>query len=571
MKSGAWRRPDDSTGYGAGRFPFGPCAEPGCEEAACFSVPGANDNAGARLVCLDHKPKHLWFVPFLGQQTKLFAATERWVLGGGGAGGSKTFAGARLWLKQHAAEHARWKRGEIEQSEGYAIFFRRIIRSLRSVITGFQRYRKKVSRGKWNQNDMIWQCECGFKNQYAGMENDDDWEKYYGEEFTLVVFDEAWQFTKKQILEMDSRIRCSDPVLGAKVQLYLLTNPIGSETKKWMKRRFVDVAPPETSKKVRVPLADGRKIIEWQVYIPSNLFDNPALMRDGKYEANLRKKSATMRRILLENDWEADEGSWVGDDWDNNRHVIDPHPIPLSWPRIKFGDYAFASKGIAGWAAVDPSGGLVIYRSYSYRGLTARDLGQKVKDIESRPLEWKNPKTGRVVKVVGPEWDEARDCSTVRGPMDCQLWDRTGYEGETRGEILESLGAGYYPSSKGSRVRETSADQIRGRLRAVLPDPFRDGETVPGIRWFRGTTENRMVDKDGDTVLTGPTHTLPTLPADPDNPDLPLDTGTDDHDWDGTGYLCQARPQAGEVEEAQVIDFLSFRERRAETGAPISW
>jgi hypothetical protein len=570
--STAWIQ-DGSEQYGYNRYPFGHCEESSCQEAACYSIPTANDN-GNRLVCLDHKPKELFFVPFLGQQTKLFAATERYVLGGGGAGGSKTYAGARLWLKQHREEHERWELGEIEHSDGWAIFFRRTMKMMLKVVSDFKRYCHLVSpepHSKWREQEKLWECECGYKVQFGGMEDDDDWENYYGGEYTLVVFDEAWQFTKKQITEIDSRIRCGDHVLGAKVQLYLLTNPIGSETKKWMKRRFVDVAEPETPVLIRVTLTDGRVEDSWQVYIPSNVFNNPALTRDGKYEANLRRKSRSVQQMLLHNDWEIDEGSWVGEDWDRERHVIYPHAIPASWPRFKCGDYGFSSKSSVLWIAVDPSGGLVCYRAWSGRNMTARQVGQRVRQIESQPLWVKNARTGQRFQVVGKEWDDSLECSTIRGPMDAALWARNGEDGESRGEILETLGTGFYPSDKGTNIRHSAAEHIREQLRAVLPDPFREGETVPGLRFFKGTTETRMLNEDGESIVTGPTHTIPTLPADENDPDV-WDTDGDDHDMDALAYGEQTRPHPGDRDEAVVIDFLSFRANRSEAGdGPVRW
>jgi hypothetical protein len=563
----AWKT--DET-YGAGRYPFGPCENDGCEAAACYQITD-------RRVCLEHKPASLFFVPFLGQQTKMFAATARWVLAGGGAGGSKTYGGARLWLKQHVEEHGRFERGEIPHSRGWFLFLRRTIPELAGVIDSFKRYMKLVCpRGAWNEQQKIFTCDCGFKVQFGGMEDDDDWQKYYGGEYTLVAIDEAWQFTKKQIQEIDSRIRCADAVLGAKVQLYLLTNPIGSETKKWMKRRFVDVADPETPVLVETKLADGRVIREWQVYIPSNLFNNPALAADGRYEANLRKKSAGMRRMLLENDWEMDEGAWVGDDWDSSRHVIDPHPIPRSWPLFKMGDYGYSSKTAIHWGAVDPEGGIVIYRSRSFKGLTAREVAVRIRQIESEPLYWKSPKTGKAVLVIQNEWDNELECSNVRGPMDAALWARSGEDGESRGEIMESMGTGFYRSDKGTNVRHQAADQIRYRLRNIVRDPFKDDGDVPGLRFFRTTTETVMVDEDGNRVKTGPTHTIPSLPADEADPDVP-DTDADDHDWDALAYGVMSRPMGNsDRDEAEIIDFMVYRKQHGGGGsgssnAPISW
>jgi hypothetical protein len=58
---------------------------------------------------------------------------------------------------------------------------------------------------------------------------------------------------QRQIEELDSRIRCSDPVLGRMLQMVIATNPIGYglPTKAWLKRRFISIARPWQP--VRVP------------------------------------------------------------------------------------------------------------------------------------------------------------------------------------------------------------------------------------------------------------------------------------------------------------------------------
>lgn len=548
----SWIRDSEST-YGHGKYPFGPCEEGDCEGAACFQLP-------EKRVCLDHKPPQYLFIPFMGQQTKMFTASERWVLAGGGAGGSKTYGGSRLWLKQHPEEHARWKRGEIEKSKGAFLFARRTMPELTDVIEDFRNYKDVVCPvHRWNEQRSLFLCECGYKVQFGGMEEDDSWRKYYGSEWSLVALDEAWQNTVTQIEQLDSRIRCSDPVLGRKVQMYLLTNPVGSEAKQWMKRKFKVAQYPQGE--VRIPvqtkLDDGRKITQHRIYIPSNLYDNPALMRDGQYEANLKRKSKVMQETLLRNNWASDEGTWVGDDWDNRRHVIDPHPIPASWPKFKCADYGYSSKGAVHWCAVDPNGGIVVYRAWSFRRLTAREMGIRVKEIESRPLKWRAT-NGKVITVVEPEWDFGADCSDVRGAMDKALWARNGEDGESRGEILETMGVGFYQSDKGTVIRHNAAERIRWRLRNEVADPFTDGKFVPALRFFRGTTENTVQLDDGEEVLTGPIHTLPALPYDPNDPDVP-DTKADDHDWDTQAYGTGSRPVPGEQPEAEVYDFVSYK------------
>jgi hypothetical protein len=561
----AWVRERDTT-YGAGKFPFGPCAD--CDQAACHRSQDAAGNE--RLVCRDHLPEEVVFCPFLGQQEKLVIETARRVLGGGGAGGSKTYAGSRLWLKQYQGEQPRYERGEIRQSLGHFLFLRRTIPELLQVIDDFHGYRDIIGPNRWDGDHNCCTFENGYKVQFGGIKDDNDWRKYYGAAYTMIVFDEATHFTKTQIQQLDSRIRCADKVLGKQLQLYLLTNPVGGETKQWLKEQFVTHGP-EKRVFASYTLADGRTIRQSQVYIPCNLYDNPALVADGQYEASLMGKGDATRRALLLNDWDVDEGTWVGDDWDRDVHVCEPFPIPKSWPRTKAGDYGYGrstqtrTRTAIHWYASDPEGNLVCYRAWSCRGLTAYEVGVRIREIERQPLTWKD-KSGRRITITEGEWDEERECSNVYGPMDASMWSAQGeaQHGESRGEILDALGCGFYRSDKGHDLRKQSAEHIRNRLRSRTPDAKGSLDPgIPGLRFFRGLTETRMPGPDGGTILTGPTHTIPGVQFDPKDPDV-WDTDGDDHDLDTLAYEVLDRPIPGEKteerEDDNVVDLWKVRE-----------
>lgn len=524
--------------YGAGKFPHGKCAWAGCEAAACHRYDGG-------VVCRAHLPDNIIFAPFLGVQENFMSRSERWVLFGGGVGGSKTWASARLFVRQWQVEQERWERGEIAQSTGHAIFFRRTMPELLQVIDDFKRYFKKLDGGAtWNETLKIATFPNGYKVQFGGMEGEDDWMKYYGTAYTLIVFDEAVAFTQKQIEELDTRLRSADPVLGKMLQLVLSTNPIGSITKLWLRRRFVEAADPGQPVKVRATLADGRVLEEWQIYLPSNLYDNPALMEDGRYEASLMMRNSTTRRALLLNDWYVDEGAWVGDDWDPTIHICDPFRIPPSWNKFKMADYGFAARSSVMWAATDPEGNVVIYRSISTRGRTAEELAQQIREIE----------------IGAGEWDIYNDHSKIYGPMDSSLWAKSGETGPSRGEIMDNVGCCFYRSDKN---RHSAAEQIRSRLRRRTPNAKGD-LVIPGLRFFR-TCKTRLRAKDGGWEETGPILTIPLVEVDENDPDV-WDTDGDDHDLDALAYGCLSRPLPGEEErpenknQAIVIELLRVRD-----------
>jgi len=577
MNLGAWTRTEDNT-YGFNKSPFGQCSE--CSKAACHRIPSEESKTGYRLVCRDHLPNYIVFSPFLGQQEKLFSATERYVLGGGGAGPGKTYAGARLWLKLFDVEQSRYEeaksRGEHFQSKAWTLFCRRTMPELLQVIDDFLTYFKQIDPdAHWDSQNKLARFPNGMHVQFAGMEHDGDWKKYYGGEYTIVVLDEGVQFTKKQIDQIDTRIRSSDSTLSKMCQLYILTNPINGAagTKEWLRRRFVRAADPETTVVNKVKLADGRIIIAAQVYIPCNLYDNPAYAEDGSYEATLAGKSVFTRRALLLNDWDVDEGAWVGEDWDPAFHVCDPFSIPSHWPRFKCGDYGFSSLSSVLWIAVSPEGWHVVYRAFNCKGLTAHALAIKVKEIEREPLRWISP-TGKWVNVTGPEWDEENDISRVQGPMDASCWAGQGESAdcESRGDQLERIGTGFYPSVKGQTFREQAGDIIRMRLRQRFPDA-KGKLTIAGLRIFRGTTETKMVDEHGKPDIVSPYKSIPDVSFDEKNPEVwQSKQGTNDHDLDALGYGEVGHPPEGVQDQIpEVLDFIQARQPLKIVSERINW
>lgn len=547
--------------YGFRRYPYGRCATAGCERAACHEYQG-------KRVCRSHLPQEVLFCPFLGQQTKMWQASDRYVLGGGGAGGSKTYCGARLWLKQWRVAQQTW-RDTGRRSRGWAIFFRRTIPELLQVINDFRTYYQRVDSGvRWSEQYKLAEYPNGYTVQFGGMEHPHDWEKFWGPQYTLAVFDEATQFTIEQIEKIDQRLRTDDPTLTSLIQLYLLTNPIGGETKQYLKTRFVKAGAPEERVPVDVKLADGRIVRKTQVYIPSNLFDNPALMESGDYEATLRRHSQATIRALLYNDWDVDEGSWIGDDWEPQYHLCLPFQLPRGWFKFKCADYGYRARSTVLWIAVDPDDNWVVYRSLSVTRKTAEELSRLIREIELQPLYAKVD--DKRLLVTEPEWDEVNDCSTVYGPMDASCWRQEGH-GPTLGETFQQLGTGFIKSAKDP---DGAADQIRTRMRRRSPTG-RGNEVVAGLRFFT-TCKTRVQLPNGQWDETGPIVTIPTVPFDANNPDR-WDTTGDDHDLDALGYGVLSRPLQGTVDEplppgqGVVYELLKFRNQQAAQGPLPDW
>jgi hypothetical protein len=118
----------------------------------------------------------------------------------------------------------------------------------------------------------------------------------------------------------------------------------------------------------------------------------------------------------------------------------------------------------------------------------------------------------------------------LSGPLDNSCWSQTGTIGPTIAETMMLVGVNWFKSTKD---RHAAADQLRWRLMRRTGHPTIKDEKgnpaliVPGIRWFSTCKE--------------PIRTIPALPCDKNDPEVP-DTDSNDHNYDDTTYACMSRP-----------------------------
>ena len=452
--------------------------------------------------------------------------TGRFAMIGGAAMGGKSECLRWYPFKQIVVEDARLARGEIGSSLGRSIIFRRTYPELRELIDRCRRDFHLVAPGtEWNENAKTFTFPNGYKYMLGAMEDEKDYLKYYGFEFTFIGWDELTTFTEEQYDQMDTRLRSKDPVLSQMLWNRAGTNPVGAGVE-WVKRRFVDIAPPNRTvlKKVKVEVIDeetGQRRYEIkerkQIFIPAKVTDNKSVDAQ-EYAATLMTKGVHITRKLLHGDWDMVDGAWVGELWDPSVHVCKPFKIPRNWFKFRAGDYGYSWPGLSsiGWWAVDPDGNMVCYRSLTVCRHNSEMLGYRIKEIE----------------LENEDWDPYRG-SFLTGPLDSACWNQTGTIGPSIAETMLEIGVNWQKSTKD---RHAAAEQIRIRL-ARRTGPNLD---VPGIRWFN-TCWNYVRDNRGNKVKVGPVVTIPMLQADETDPDVP-DTKGNDHDWDQTAYACMSRP-----------------------------
>ena len=132
------------------------------------------------------------------------------------------------------------------------------------------------------------------------------------------------------------------------------TNP-GGIGHGWVKARFITPAPPGTpiveTVTVRLPDGTDQQMERARVFIPSSVFDNPALLaNDPGYLASLASLPEAEKQALLYGSWDSFSGQ-VFTEWRNDpahyqdqrwTHVIAPFAIPKHWPIWRGYDFGFS-------------------------------------------------------------------------------------------------------------------------------------------------------------------------------------------------------------------------------------
>ena len=196
---------------------------------------------------------------------------------------------------------------------------------------------------------------------------DNDLTRYQSAEYDVIRFDELTHFTEYQYTYMLSRVRGSN---GYPKQLKSSTNP-GNVGHQWVKKRFVDPAPPNT-----VFIGEGRLS---KVFIPALLSDNPFLEKnDPTYRERLMALSERDKKALLYGDWNIFEGQYF-DEFNEKIHVCEPFAIPKEWRRYRAIDYGLDM--LAGvYVAVNSEGRAYVYREVSESNLPISSAAHKILD-----------------------------------------------------------------------------------------------------------------------------------------------------------------------------------------------
>ena len=457
----------------------------------------ASDGLDFNMVEQKKQTEEVVFAPNPGPQTEFLAANEREVLYGGSAGGGKSYGLLADPMRYFGSPNFN------------GIILRRTNDELRELIWKSQEiYPKAYPGAKWQEKKSQWVFPSGGRLWMTYLERDEDVLRYQGQAFCYIAFDEltqhatpfAWNY-------MRSRLRSTDPSLP--LFMRATTNP-GGPGHSWVKRMFIDPAPagkrfaatdvetgepmvyPDSHEKAGQPLFYRR-------FIPASLKDNPYLMADGQYEANLLALPEMQRRQLLEGDWAIADGA-AFPEFRQHIHTCDPFDIPAEWRRFRSCDYGYSSYSAVHWFAIDPSyETLYVYRELYLSKHTGKDLAHAVLDAE-------------------------RGESIQYGVLDSSCWHNRGQIGPSIAEEMIAAGCRWRPSDRSAGARVAGKNQLHQRLQV------NEQTGLPGIVFFNSC---RQIIAD-----------LPVMPSDPKGSDDIDPRYRSDHAYDSVRYGVMSRPRA---------------------------
>lgn len=351
---------------------------------------------------------------------------------------------------------------------------------------------------------------------------DDDVFKYIGNEYDVMIFEEATQQTEFQMEYLTgNRLRATvDPSIP--FALYP-SNP-GGPGHQYFKRHFVtrDFREDEDPDKY--------------TFIQARLIDNQVLVRrDPGYKRRLDRLPEPYRSWQRDGDFEAGAGAALPQ-LRRAIHLIDAFPVPDYWERFGAFDWGYDHLWVFGEYAVNEDGDVFKLRTVTGHHEMPATIAERIKT------------------ACGGSIAHLRYITSGR-----DLFHERRARGEnSRGQNTPTLHEQFMEVDKGFRImREANTERVLGlqNLRAYLQwdntGPLIDGLPSagdPGLRFFRNLGNIECLQQ------------LENMVPDPDNAEdvLKVDANTfgegGDDRYDETRYAVASRPKrAVSVEQRKPI------------------
>ena len=342
---------------------------------------------------------------------------------------------------------------------------------------------------KWHGGQRRWTFPTRAILQFCHCKHEDDVYGYQSQQFDILLFDEATQFTRFMVRYLMTRNRATQK--GVIPFAAMGTNP-GNVGHGWFLSEFVEPGSPEQVHDVEVEPGQ----METHIFIPAKLSDNKVLeRRDPGYRATLEAQTEDIRRQLLEGDWSVFAGQ-VFREFRRDVHVVDPFVIPRDWRRWRALDFGYTNPACCLWLALGPDEKVYVYRELYVTQMRASELAQKIVELS-----------------------RGENITLTLGDPAC--WAKTGHEGESIEQTMRQNGL---PMQRADNDRLAGKQRVHDYLTVF---EGWDGKPASRLKIFRSCVN--LI------------RTLPQLVHDQTRPE-DVDTDGEDHAYDALRYGLMNRP-----------------------------
>lgn len=387
-----------------------------------------------------------------------------------------------------------------------------------------------------------WVWPTGEQLLFRQIKRASDYMGYHGQEFPYIGWNELTKYPTSELFDLMMSCNRSSflperhspnplvPLPELPLVVFATTNPHGPGHA-WVKRRFIDVAPPgkvvrEVTNVFNPRTKKQENVTKTQIRIFGTYKENTYL--NPEYVAELEKTPDPERRkAWLNGDWDIVAGGALDDVWSRVHTVIPRFKIPKGWKLDRSLDWGSTRPFSVGWWGEangeevilpggrkwsPPKGSLIRFAEWYGSRAVGTNTGLKLgaKEVAEGIVE-------RELVFRSQKWIDAEE-PIFAGPADSAIYNPQEDQ-VSIAELMASRGVRWTKSIKSPGSRKNGLELVRG---ALLNARKREG---PGL-WIM---EN----------CTATISTLPILPRDPEDSD-DVDTDAEDHAYDEVRYRVLA-------------------------------
>ena len=322
------------------------------------------------------------------------------------------YGGSKFGLKTDAL--LMWSiRRRTKYAHSRGLFIRREITELTKQGAAWDRIQEILGRSVvYNQTDHKVTFPNGSVLEFGHCHDESDKFHYQGAQYDDECFDQLEQFTDTQYSYIGAACRTpnDNPPTDAngntiKSRIRASANP-GDVGHAWVKAYFIDVAasgqPYTYTSVIETPGGEKLEVTRDRVFIPASVFDSiNAGIIDASYAETLNALPEPYRSAYLYGLWEV----FIGQAFLDFRpmvggrpyHVIDYEVLPSVWRRVAAHDWGYDAPMYTLWGALDPLGGVIIYRELWARNWDPEEIatqnllaqgGENVSQTWGDPTIW---------------------------------------------------------------------------------------------------------------------------------------------------------------------------------------